>query len=151
MRAAACRFPDLLRRGLRGSSLRDGLAWCGALLLLLAGCSESLPPGKVRLEGVVECEGTRLDSGIVHFFSKGGGDSGASAIAEQGRFSVVLSPGEYGVAVIAKDGIDTMDERGKPIFAKSLVAEKYASTSTSGITVAVAKGGEPVTIAVEGP
>jgi hypothetical protein len=127
-----------------------GLAWCGAVLLL-AGCGQSLPPGKIRVNGVVELDGARLQSGIVHFFAKAGSDSGAAAISPQGQFSVVLSPGEYGVAVVAKDGNDKMDERGKVTLANSLVAEKYASTSRSGITVAVAKGGGPVTIAVEGP
>lgn len=144
-------FPNGVRsaRRLAVHRLWGSAAWIGVVLVVVPGCSKPLPPGKVRLNGVVEVEGKRLASGIVHFFAKAGADSGASSITPEGRFSVVLSPGDYGVAVIAKDGIDRMEDNGKPIFAKSLIAEKYSSTTTSELTVSVSQGCGPVTIAVE--
>jgi hypothetical protein len=144
-------FPNEVRSTRRRAAhgLRGRAAWMGAVLVVVSGCTKPLPPGKVRLNGVVEVEGKKLTSGIVHFFAKAGADSGASSITPDGRFSVVLSPGDYGVAVIAKDGIDRMEDNGKPVFAKSLIAEKYSSTTTSELTVSVSQGCGPVTIAVE--
>jgi hypothetical protein len=60
-----------------------------------------------------------------------------------------LSPGTYAVSVLAKDGVDTMDEQGTPVLAKNLVAEKFGSTETSGLEVTVDADGKPLVVAVD--
>jgi hypothetical protein len=78
-----------------------------------------------------------------------GGDSGTATIGQDGGFTVVLSPGTYAVSVLAKDGVDTMDEQGTPVLAKNLVAEKFGSTETSGLEVTVDADGKPLVVAVD--
>jgi hypothetical protein len=125
-----------------------------ACLLPMLGCEPAVPAGKVKATGIVRVGGAPLSiappaTGSLNFAAKQGGESGTASIGPDGSFSVILSPGIYAVAVIAKDGIDTMDENGTPVVAKSLVAEKYGSTATSGLEVTVTQGGAPLTLSVE--
>lgn len=136
-------------------TLRNTLGMAAGMALLVGGlgCAPAVPAGKVRAVGVVRRGDTPLAiappaTGTINFAGQGGGDSGTAAIGPDGGFSVVLSPGTYAVAVIAKDGVDTMDASGTAIPAKNLVAEKYGSTATSGLEVTIGADG-PLTIVVD--
>ncbi|NBU41237.1 MAG: hypothetical protein EBS51_10645 [Planctomycetia bacterium] len=121
---------------------------------LVPACAPSLPAGKVRVKGVVKRGGAPLGivppaTGSLNFAGTAGGDSGTAPIGQDGGFTVVLSPGTYAVSVLAKDGVDTMDEQGTPVLAKNLVAEKFGSTETSGLEVTVDADGKPLVVAVD--
>lgn len=106
------------------------------------------PPGAVRVSGTVTCGGQPVPSGTLIFQPVSGG-SITARFTSAGTFTTMLVPGDYSVVVNAKDGVDTMDENGKFVPAKSLVAEKYASGKTSGLSVTVTPKGDPLTIALE--
>lgn len=57
-----------------------------------------------------------------------------------GYYSLSLRPGTYQVAVVAKDGVDTMDAKNGLVLAKSLIPEKYTDVSSSGLTATVERG-----------
>lgn len=121
-----------------------------AVLAIATGCSSGPkgPPGAVKVTGKVTCGGEPLPAGTV-IFQSGGGSSTTARIEAGGAFTTMLVPGEHTVVVSAKDGVDTMDEKGNPVPAKSLVPEKYASSKTSGLTVTVTSKGDPLSIALE--
>ncbi|MFM8893366.1 MAG: hypothetical protein ACKOTB_17430 [Planctomycetia bacterium] len=120
------------------------------VLAIVAGCSAGPkgPAGAVKVSGKVTCGGDPLPTGTV-IFQGGGGTSVTARIEKGGTFTTMLMPGEHSVVVNAKDGVDTMDETGKPVPAKSLVPEKHSSGSTSGLTVTVTAKGDPLTISLE--
>lgn len=125
-----------------------------SVVCLTAACAPSVPEGKVRVTGVVTMGGAALSivppaTGALNFAGTSGSDSGTAPIGKDGSFAVVLSPGPYAVSILAKDGADTMNEQGAPVPARSLVAEKYASTETSGLEVTVDSKGTPLVIAVQ--
>lgn len=134
---------------------RCGLSLVLACIVSLTGaCAPAPPAGKVQVKGVVTRAGAPLSivppaTGSVNFAGAGGGDSGTAPIGRDGAFAVILSPGAYAVSIQAKDGADTMDDRGNPVPAKNLVAEKFSSTTTSGLEVTVDSKGTPLVIAVE--
>jgi uncharacterized protein (DUF2141 family) len=122
--------------------------------VVVAGCSADVPDGKVRVKGAVLKGGAPLAivppaTGGLNFTAQEGTEAQSATIDAKGEFSVILSPGTYAVSVMAKDGVDTMDENGKQILAKNLVDRKYESTATSGLEVTVTSDGAPVTIEVE--
>ncbi len=121
----------------------------GILVFVTIGCSRPLPPGKVRAKGIVTLAGKQLQVGSISLASKTGSESAIARIAQDGGFEVVISPGEYHVAVVSKDGFDRMDERGKVVPAKSLVSERYGSTGTSGLTVTVTTEAKPLRVALD--
>lgn len=132
-------------------SIRQSIASAVIVGLMTVACAPSVPAGKVKAVGVVKRGEAPLAirppaTGTINF--AGQGDSGTAVIGQDGGFSVVLAPGTYAVAVIAKDGVDTMDDSGTAISARSLVAEKYGSTATSGLEVTIGAAG-PLTILVD--
>ena len=120
------------------------------VLAIVAGCNAGPkgPAGAVKVSGKVTCGGEPLPTGTL-IFQGGGGTSVTARIEKGGAFTTMLMPGDHTVVVTAKDGVDTMDETGKPVPAKSLVPEKYSSGNTSGLTVTVTAKGDPLTIALE--
>lgn len=125
-----------------------------SVVCLTAACAPSVPEGKVRVTGVVTVGGGPLSivppaTGALNFAGTSGSDSATALIGKEGGFAVVLSPGTYAVSVLAKDGVDTMNDQGAPVPARSLVAEKYGSTETSGLAVTVDSKGTPLVIAVQ--
>ena len=118
--------------------------------VVLAGCGKKAvgPAGSVAVSGTITCGGEPVPQGSIIFQQQDKG-SVTAKIAAGGTFQTMLVPGEHLVVVNAKDGIDTMDENGKPVPARSLVPEKYSSGKTSGLKVTVTPKGDPVTIALE--
>ena len=102
------------------------------------------PPGSVSVSGTLRSEGKPVTQGTVNFVAKEGAASGTAAVGPDGKFTVMLIPTAYRVAVIATEGVDTMDEKGTPIKAKSLVAAKYSSIETSGIEVNISSSNRTV-------
>ena len=116
-------------------------------LLCAVGCKGSGgPDGSIAVTGSVSSEGSAVTTGTVHFVGKDSGASGSAAIGAEGQFEVHLKPGTYQVTVIAKDGVDTMDEDGNPVVAKSLVPEKYASIETSDLEVQISDSNNTVAL-----
>lgn len=119
----------------------------------LIGCGRPVPPGKVRMQGVVHYDGQplRASTGMITFFAAQGTNSNAVKIEPDGRFSVDLEPGEYRVGVQATDGYGRLaDDRAlKPIKAKSLIPEHYANPTKSGLTMTAVAKAPPLTIALE--
>lgn len=127
---------------------------CLALLLtmLSAGCGRPVPPGKVRVEGVVLLDGgpLRSETGALNFSAKAGTSTGGTRLSPDGSFTVDLVPGDYLVAVSVTDGYDQLGEPGKPPRkAKSLIPSRYDDPATSGITVTAKAGGAPVTLSLD--
>lgn len=111
----------------------------GLLAALVAGgCTQAGGPvGSLVVTGTVRSDGKTVPQGTVNFAAREGAASGTAAIGLDGKFKVNLLPGDYRVAVIARDGVDTMDGSGNPVKAKNLVPEKYASIQTSGLDVTI--------------
>jgi hypothetical protein len=116
----------------------------------LAGCGKKAvgPAGSVAVSGKITCGGEPVPQGSIIFQADKGG-SVTAKIGAGGSFQTMLVPGEHLVVVNAKDGVDTMDEKGNPVPARSLVPEKYSSGKTSGLKVTVSPKGDPLTIALE--
>jgi hypothetical protein len=131
---------------------RATIALAVALLVTasLSGCGKKVvgPAGSVPVSGKITCGGEAVPQGTIIFQADKGG-SVTVKIGSGGTFKTMLVPGEHLVVVNAKDGVDTMDETGKPVPARSLVPEKYASGNTSGLKVTVSPKGDPLTIALE--
>lgn len=116
------------------------------------GCWSKLPPGKVQIHGLVMVDGEPLTFGGDGIFSvtlvaTGQSESaGAKLDKSSGRFTMVLSPGDYTAVIIATDGFGEEPRPGKVIAPKSLIPEKYGDLTTSGVTVTVPPRGGNVTI-----
>lgn len=123
----------------------------GVVLAAVAGggCGPRLPAGKVRVTGTVTYRAQPLAADAVGFTAKQGTESMSAKVGPDGGFAVVLTPGEYAVAVLAKDGADRMDEKGNVTVAPSLIPVKYTSPHTSGLAVVVTKDAQPLAIALE--
>ena len=130
----------------QGPIQRWGCRLLVMLFISLFGCGKPLPLGKVRVRGVVIHDGKHLTLGSISLAATKGTESVISRIGADGGFEVVVSPGEYAVAVVSKDGFDTMDEQGKVRTAESFVPQRYASTSTSGLRVTIPTDSQPMTL-----
>lgn len=119
------------------------------LLVAAGGCGPRLPAGKVRVAGTVTYDSQPLAADAVVFAAAQGTESMSARVRADGGFTVVLTPGEYAVSVLAKDGPDTMDEKGNVTVAPSLIPKKYTSPTTSGLAVVVTKDARPLSIALE--
>lgn len=118
-------------------------------LLALAGvvgCGPGVPPGKVRVSGTVTYKGQPLAADSVGFEAKDGSDSAVTRADADGRFSVVLKPGDYHVAVRKLDGEITMNAQGAITYPPSLLPAKFASASGSGLAVTVAPAAASIVI-----
>ena len=118
--------------------------------LILSGCGNGLPAGKVKAMGQVLLDGQPITHDgdgifIVNLASKENSNTSTARFDKaDGTFEIIIEPGEYIASVTATDGFDQDDEkRGRVIPAKSLVPKKYNSLDTSDAAVIVpANGGE---------
>ena len=122
-----------------------------ALLLVVwsGGCGPRLPAGKVRVSGTVTYDSQPLAADAIGLFATQGTESTSSKVGPDGKFTAILTPGEYAVSVLAKDGPDQMDEKGNVTVAPSRIPRKYTSPQTSGLSVVVTKEARPLSISIE--
>lgn len=134
------------------------LGWTPALCFIaisaisLVGCWSRLPPGKVHIRGLVTLDDRPLTFGGEGIFSvtlvavTGSESMGAKLDKSSGKFSMVLSPGDYTAVVVATDGFGEEPGPGKVVAPKSLIPERYGNLPTSGVTIHVPQRGGNVTI-----
>ncbi len=118
---------------------------------ILAGCSQPVSnPGGVSVSGVVTFEGKPLAKGTITFVPEtpGTGGTATGSISSSGYYSLGTAkagdgaiPARYKVTVVSLDSEATMDEKGKPIPAKSAIPAKFGNAATSGLTATVEKSG----------
>ena len=121
--------------------------------LVLTGCGNGLPAGKVKATGKVLLDGqpiTHSGDGvfIVNLANKNNSNTSTARFDKtDGSFEIIIEPGEYIASVTATDGFDQDDEiRGRVIPAKSFVPKKYHSLDTSDATVLVPKNGGEIVV-----
>lgn len=142
---------------------RTALAASFFLLFVgLSGCGEKLPPGKTKIFGTVTVDGQPLTSVSEGIFAislvarEGTEIAGNRLDKSNGRFDLVLSPGDYIAVVTATDGFgsDGYDPEtgkvGKDIPPKSLVPVRYNTAETSDAFVTVPPSGGNVEVPLKG-
>lgn len=112
------------------------------------GCGSRLPPGKVRVKGLVTFCGKPAAADSVGFEAKDGSDSGVARAEADGRFEVILKPGEYHVVVQKLKGEIQMDSKGRVAFPESAIPLRYGTISESGLSALIKPSGDQITIAV---
>lgn len=132
------------------------------LFVGLSGCGEKLPPGKTKIFGTVTVDGQPLTfagDGLftINFVAQEGREiAGNKLDKSNGRFDLVLSPGDYIAVVTATDGFgsDGYDPEtgkvGKDIPPKSLVPVRYNTAETSDAFVTVPPSGGNVEVPLKG-
>lgn len=138
------------------------IASCFLLFVGLSGCGEKLPPGKTKIFGTVTVDGQPLTSVSEGIFAislvarEGTEIAGNRLDKSNGRFDLVLSPGDYIAVVTATDGFgsDGYDPEtgkvGKVIPPKSLVPVRYNTAETSDAFVTVPPSGGNVEVPLKG-
>jgi hypothetical protein len=112
------------------------------------GCGSRLPPGKVRVKGLVTFGGKAGAADSVGFEAKDGSDSGVTRAEADGRFEVILKPGEYHVVVQKLKGEIQMDSKGRVTFPESAIPKRYWTPVESGLSAVITPSGAPITIAI---
>lgn len=121
-------------------------SWLGVAVVAIAAVGCSSKPATMPVSGRVTLDGTPLDCGGL-LFQPEKGMASRGAIGADGRFALTGSEeaviGRNTVAVACyesdKPGY-SQPMPGEPATGRSLVPEKYVSTSTSGLTVDVKPG-----------
>lgn len=129
------------------------LAFAGIFLFTATGCRRSDgPDGAIRVTGTILLSKSPMEHGVVRFESHHGGVQGSSARVRDGHFETWLLPGEYGITVTSDSpGPVLLDDKGLPIPTKSLVAKRYRSIDTSGLTTTIGPDQRTLTINVDPP
>lgn len=132
-------------------SLLVRVACLGGIVASFAGCSQPVSnPGGVGVSGVVTLAGQPLSKGTITFTpdTAGSGSTATGVIGSDGSYRLGTAkagdgaqPGRYKVTVVSLDSEATMDEKGKPIPAKSAIPEKFGNAATSGLTATIEESG----------
>ena len=137
------------------------IASCSLLFLGLSGCGEKLPPGKTKIFGTVTVDDQPLifaGEGIfaISFVAQEGTEVAGNRLEKSnGRFELVLSPGDYIAVVTATDGFGSdgydpdTQKVGKVSPPKSLIPVRYNSVDTSDAVVTVPPSGGTVEVALK--
>lgn len=124
------------------------------MCVAVSGCGRG-SDGRVPVSGTVTLDGAPLESGSVIFYT-GAGSAGVGTI-QNGSFTVSeagssegVQPGSYKVAVESWETAPGEVNADGEIAAegKSRIPTKYNSVETSGLTVEVQAGAEPITFAL---
>ena len=138
------------------------IASCLLLFVGLSGCGDKLPPGKTKIFGTVTVDGQPLASVSEGIFAislvarEGTEIAGNKLDKSNGRFDLVLSPGDYIAVITATDGFgsDGYDPKtgkvGKVIPPKSLIPIRYNTAKTSDAFVTVPPSGGNVEVPLKG-
>jgi hypothetical protein len=113
---------------------------------VVGGCGPKGPPGAIRVDGTVVQASVPVPKGVVHFVGQGGTAAGSSRIVD-GRFSLMVKPGDYRLGITAQQEI--YDSQGNSAGFKNLLPEKYLSAQTSGLTTTVDANHRTVAIALD--
>lgn len=130
------------------------LLGCG-LLVPLAGCGD----GMARVSGEVLLDGeavTKTDKVRCQVTLKpaSGGPAATGSVDEYGAFrlsvgsSESVPPGEYAASVRVREVTPAANRGGYPS-SRNLSPERFASTSTSGLTYTLEPGSNEITIEIE--
>lgn len=104
------------------------------------------------VEGVVTLNGTPLSRGSVTFVPVEQGASATAEIRANGRYvartasTVGLKPGEYLVAVRAREDATPNPSGGAPAAGKLITPEKYGNSATSGFRFSVNPGANEINL-----
>jgi len=126
-----------------------------ACLLLLAGCSESVPTGKVK--GKVLFDGEPYSGAAVVFMNTSSGQGGTANIQPDGSFTIAepIPVGKYVVYLAPEipeaDGTESGEEGAEgpaPVYmhADESVPAKYWNEADSDITCDITEGSNDVTV-----
>jgi len=139
-----------------------------AVLILVVGtigCGQGRPK-TVPVSGTVTLDGQPVDGASVTFYPASGGRPAMGTTDAQGNFTLTTFekgdgaiPGTYNVTVTkvaaGEASPDEQSDTGEALMGaedtegKSLLPVKYSSVKTSGLTVEVKAGMEPVTLALQ--
>ena len=118
-------------------------------LLLFAGCGD----GKVGLKGkvVFSDDGSPLPTGMVIFetdtyLARGMIEPDGTFVVSSSKVNDGLPPGTYRVSI---DRAQHVSMRGETEIIEPLIASKFASGTTSGITIEVKPSMKPIEIQVD--
>lgn len=129
------------------------------------GCGKGRP-GTVRVTGVVTLDGSPVEGASVTFYPAEGGRPASGTTDAQGKFTLTTfesgdgaPPGNYNVTVIKMaGGKATADEQAgsgeealmgaEDTEGVSLLPAKYGNVKTSGLSVEVKAGMEPVNLSL---
>jgi len=132
-----------------------------SLLLCLAGCGEKL----AAVTGTVRLDGKPVASAGVALHPVAGGSLASGSTDAEGRFRIEsgnkpgTTPGEYRVTVVKKETSGFLaDKNGLSmgvakggVKEKWLIPQKYAKPDTSGLSVSVKPGMEPLDLNLVSP
>lgn len=122
------------------------------VFLSVSGCGKQLPEGKTKIFGTVTVDGQPLvflGEGLfaISFVAQEGTEVAGSRLDKSnGKFELVLSPGDYTAVVTATDGFGEEPKPGVSIPPKSLVPTRYNSQDTSDVIVTVPPSGGAVEV-----
>lgn len=123
------------------------LGLLGALVILV-GCGGN----PATVSGVVTLDGQPLERGTVGFTPESGGMKAVGAILSDGSYELKtnrelgLQPGAYRATVVALEPGESDPQGGPPRPGKSLVPERYGSTTTSDLRFSVEKGSNQINL-----
>lgn len=129
--------------------------WMICLFAAGVGCSPA--DGKIEVVGTVICDGKPLDGAAIAFVGAGGGAFATASTDATGKFTVRAEPGQNKVSVSKMDTANAAEWANIPEeeqlagtpeqmaaamkkAPKPLVAQKFFSPDTSGITIDVKDG-----------
>jgi len=134
------------------------LVWLPVLLaaLTFAGCGAS-GPETAPVSGTVTLDGSPVDGAAVVFVPAGGGRPASATTDPSGNFTLEANVGRNAVTVSKTKPIgdvpveegaepELMPDDSEEVEVEYLVPMKYGLPSTSGLSVDVQKGMDPVTL-----
>ena len=137
-----------------------------SLLLSVSGCSDTATRGNATVQGTVTIDGALAPRGTVTFYPKNNGPVAVGQIYSDGSYalrvglgntsnpdSAKIASGEYVATVMvmgeSPEG-ETVAEGGPPLAGPRLIAKKYTTKETSGLTFSVKPGRNVFVLDLEG-
>jgi hypothetical protein len=122
----------------------------GVVLMGIAGCGG---PYDASVAGVVTLDGNPVPTGAISFVPENGGPQAYAMVKSSGEYEVYtgreagLPPGQYKVAIVARESSTTLSEGGgPPPPGKAITPRWYASPQTSGLNFQVEPGSNDINL-----